>query len=47
LRRGESPTVAARLLWAHARWLPRWLEPVLPDLPLEGSVAEPTAHERI
>jgi putative drug exporter of the RND superfamily len=27
--------------------LPRWLEPVVPDLQLEGSVAEPAEPERI
>jgi putative drug exporter of the RND superfamily len=35
------------LLGAHAWWLPHWLEPVVPDLQLEGSVPEPAEHERI
>jgi uncharacterized membrane protein YdfJ with MMPL/SSD domain len=35
------------LLGAHAWWLPRWLEPVVPDLQLEGSVPEPAEPERI
>ncbi len=29
------------LLGAHAWWLPRWLEPVVPKLQLEGHVAVP------
>ena len=29
------------LLGAHAWWLPRWLEPVVPNLQLEGQVALP------
>ena len=33
------------LLGSHAWWLPRWLEPVVPRIQLEGSVAEPAAVE--
>ena len=29
------------LLGAHAWWLPRWLEPVVPNLQLEGQVDMP------
>ena len=46
VRMALVPSIMA-LLGAHAWWLPRWLEPVVPDLQLEGSVAEPTEHERI
>ena len=38
------------LLGARAWWLPRWLEPVVPHLQLEGSAAgpaEPAEPERI
>jgi putative drug exporter of the RND superfamily len=35
------------LLGPHAWWLPRWLEPVVPNLQLEGSVAEPRDRQRI
>ena len=35
------------LLGAHAWWLPRWLEPVVPNLQLEGSVPEPGERQRI
>jgi RND superfamily putative drug exporter len=31
------------LLGAHAWWMPRWLEPVLPHLHLEGSEAAAAA----
>ena len=34
------------LLGSHAWWLPRWLEPVVPKIQLEGSVAEPVEHQR-
>ena len=33
------------LLGEHAWWLPRWLEPVVPRLQLEGPVPEPAAGE--
>jgi putative drug exporter of the RND superfamily len=33
------------LLGSHAWWLPRWLEPVVPRIQLEGGVAEPAAVE--
>jgi len=33
------------LLGEHAWWMPRWLEPVLPHLDLEGTAAAPTAPE--
>src|SRR6201995_1258954 len=33
------------LLGEHAWWMPRWLEPVVPQLHLEGSPAEPAASE--
>ena len=33
------------LLGSHAWWLPRWLEPVVPKIQLEGSVAEPAEHQ--
>jgi RND superfamily putative drug exporter len=33
------------LLGEHAWWMPRWLEPVLPHLDLEGTAAVPTAPE--
>jgi RND superfamily putative drug exporter len=29
------------LLGAHAWWMPRWLEPVVPNMQLEGSAATP------
>jgi RND superfamily putative drug exporter len=29
------------LLGAHPWWMPRWLEPVVPHLELEGSTAAP------
>jgi putative drug exporter of the RND superfamily len=35
------------LLGAHAWWLPRWLEPVVPNVQLEGSPAEPGERQRI
>jgi putative drug exporter of the RND superfamily len=35
------------LLGVHAWWLPRWLAPVVPNLQLEGPVAEPGAGEAI
>jgi RND superfamily putative drug exporter len=35
------------LLGAHAWWMPRWLEPVVPNLQLEGNVAEPGERQRI
>jgi putative drug exporter of the RND superfamily len=35
------------LLGARAWWLPRWLEPVVPRIQLEGSVPEPTKGQRI
>jgi RND superfamily putative drug exporter len=35
------------LLGSHAWWLPRWLEPVVPKIQLEGSVAEPVEHQRV
>jgi putative drug exporter of the RND superfamily len=41
VRMALVPSIMA-LLGAHAWWLPRWLEPMVPDLQLEGSVAEPT-----
>jgi len=41
VRMALVPSIMA-LLGAHAWWLPRWLEPVVPDLQLEGSAAEPT-----
>jgi putative drug exporter of the RND superfamily len=40
VRMALVPSIMA-LLGAHAWWLPRWLEPVVPDLQLEGSAAEP------
>jgi putative drug exporter of the RND superfamily len=40
VRMALVPSIMA-LLGAHAWWLPRWLEPVVPNLQLEGSVAEP------
>jgi RND superfamily putative drug exporter len=46
VRMALVPSIMA-LLGAHAWWLPRWLEPVVPDLQLEGSVAEPAERERI
>jgi putative drug exporter of the RND superfamily len=33
------------LLGKHAWWMPRWLEPVLPHLDLEGTAAAPAAPE--
>jgi putative drug exporter of the RND superfamily len=33
------------LLGEHAWWMPRWLEPVVPHLQLEGPVAEPAGAE--
>jgi RND superfamily putative drug exporter len=33
------------LLGSHAWWMPRWMEPVVPRIQLEGSVAEPAAVE--
>ena len=33
------------LLGSHAWWMPRWMEPVVPQLHLEGSPAEPVASE--
>ena len=41
VRMALVPSIMA-LLGAHAWWLPRWLEPVVPDLQLEGTAAEPT-----
>jgi RND superfamily putative drug exporter len=35
------------LLGSHAWWLPRWLEPVVPRIQLEGSVPEPAEGQRI
>jgi RND superfamily putative drug exporter len=35
------------LLGAHAWWMPRWLEPVVPNLQLEGNMAEPDERQRI
>ena len=35
------------LLGSHAWWLPRWLEPVVPKIQLEGSAAEPVEHQRV
>jgi putative drug exporter of the RND superfamily len=33
------------LLGKHAWWMPRWMEPVVPHLDLEGTTAAPTAPE--
>jgi RND superfamily putative drug exporter len=33
------------LLGKHAWWMPRWLEPILPHLDLEGTAATPAAPE--
>jgi len=34
------------LLGAHAWWMPRWMEPVIPHMQLEGApAAEAVAHE--
>jgi putative drug exporter of the RND superfamily len=33
------------LLGSHAWWMPRWMEPIVPQLHLEGSPAEPVASE--
>jgi len=33
------------LLGKHAWWMPRWMEPVVPHLDLEGTAAAPTAPE--
>ena len=33
------------LLGSHAWWMPRWMEPVVPQLHLEGSPPEPAASE--
>ena len=33
------------LLGSHAWWLPRWLEPVVPKIQLEGSVTESAEHQ--
>ena len=33
------------LLGSHAWWLPRWLEPIVPRIQLEGGAAEPAAVE--
>jgi RND superfamily putative drug exporter len=35
------------LLGSHAWWLPRRLEPVVPKIQLEGSVAESVGHQRM
>ena len=35
------------LLGAHAWWLPRWLAPVVPNLQLEGPIAEPGSGEAV
>jgi putative drug exporter of the RND superfamily len=35
------------LLGSHAWWLPRWLEPVVPRIQLEGSAAEPAEGQPI
>jgi putative drug exporter of the RND superfamily len=35
------------LLGSRAWWLPRWLEPVVPNIQLEGSVPEPAEQQRI
>ena len=45
VRMALVPSIMA-LLGEHAWWLPRWLEPVVPDLQLEGSVAEPGRARR-
>jgi RND superfamily putative drug exporter len=36
------PAVMA-LLGKHAWWMPRWMEPIVPQLRLEGSVAADTS----
>jgi RND superfamily putative drug exporter len=35
------------LLGPHAWWLPRWLEPVVPKIQLEGSAAEPVQGQHL
>ncbi len=35
------------LLGPHAWWLPRWLEPVVPRIQLEGSAAEPVQGQHL
>jgi putative drug exporter of the RND superfamily len=35
------------LLDRHAWWLPRWLEPVVPKVQLEGSATEPVERRRV
>jgi putative drug exporter of the RND superfamily len=35
------------LLDRHAWWMPRWLEPVVPKVQLEGSAIEPVERRRV
>jgi putative drug exporter of the RND superfamily len=35
------------LLGSHAWWLPRWMEPVVPKIQLEGSAPEPVEGQRV
>jgi len=35
------------LLGSHAWWLPRWMEPIVPKIQLEGSAPEPVEGERV
>jgi RND superfamily putative drug exporter len=35
------------LLGAHAWWLPRWMEPIVPKINLEGAVSEPVAKPAV
>jgi putative drug exporter of the RND superfamily len=35
------------LLGSRAWWLPRWLEPIVPNIQLEGSAPEPVEGERV
>ena len=44
VRMALVPSIMA-LLGSHAWWLPRWLEPVVPDLRLEGGPAEPDSQQ--
>jgi len=46
VRMALVPSIMA-LLGSHAWWLPRWLEPVVPDLRLEGGPAEPDIQQII
>jgi RND superfamily putative drug exporter len=46
VRMALVPSIMA-LLGSHAWWLPRWLEPVVPDLRLEGGPAEPDSQQII